>query len=73
MKFKVFCELDYTLQDPATFLFALKCIETPGQQILSESMDLDPFVEVEDFTIGTGMNRFSRLKTLNPGTLMVFY
>ena len=73
MKFKVSCELDYALQDAATFLFALKCIETPGQQILSESMLIDPFVEVEDLTIGTGMNRFSRLKTLNPGTLKVSY
>ncbi|MES2660748.1 MAG: transglutaminase family protein [Verrucomicrobiota bacterium] len=73
MKFQVSCELDYTLQDPATFLFALKCIETPGQQILNESMQVDPFVGVEDFTIGTGMNRFSRLKTINPGDLRVSY
>ena len=73
MKFKVSCELDYALQDAATFLFALKCIETTGQQILSESMLVDPFVEVEDFTIGTGMNRFSRLKTINPGALKVSY
>ena len=73
MKFQVSCELEYTLQDPATFLFALKCIETTGQQIVSESMVVEPFVEVEDFTIGSGMNRFSRLKTLNPGTLRVSY
>jgi hypothetical protein len=73
MNFNVSCQLGYTLQDPATFLFALKCIETSGQQIVRESMNIDPYVEVEDFTIGSGMNRFSRLKTLNPGTLNVFY
>lgn len=73
MNFQVSCELDYDLRDPSTFLFALKCIETNGQQILRESMKVDPFVDVEDFTIGSGMNRFSRLKTLNPGTLKVSY
>ena len=73
MKFKVSCELDYSLSDPATFLFSLKCIQTPGQQILNESMVASPFVNVEDFSIGSGMNRFSRLQTYNPGTLGVSY
>lgn len=73
MQFHVSCKLNYTLEDPATFLFVLKCIQTSGQQILNESMNLEPFVNVEDFTIGSGMNRFSRLKTLNPGSLEVSY
>lgn len=73
MKFKVFCELDYTLEEPATFLFALKCIQTQGQQILSESMTVSPMVDVEDFSVGSGMNRFSRLQTLNPGMLRISY
>ncbi len=73
MNLLVSCELDYTLRDPATFLFALKCIKTTGQQILTEAMVIDPCVDVEDLMIGSGMNRFSRLKTLNPGKLRVFY
>ncbi len=73
MNFQVSCDLDYQLHDPATFLFALKCIETAGQRILHESMIADPEVDVEDFTIGSGMNRFSRLKTLNPGNFKVSY
>jgi len=73
MNFQVSCKLDYTLRDPATFLFALKCIQTQGQQILNESMNVDPYVDVEDLSIGSGMNRFSRLATLNPGTLSVSY
>jgi hypothetical protein len=42
MNFHVKCELDYQLQDPATFLFALKCIQTGGQQIIAESLITDP-------------------------------
>ncbi|MBC7979463.1 MAG: transglutaminase family protein [Armatimonadetes bacterium] len=73
MNFKVSCELEYNLDSPATFLFALKCLQTGGQNVLSESLTTTPVVELEEFSIVSGMNRFSRIKTLNPGTLGVFY
>lgn len=73
MNFHVTCELDYALHNPATFLFALKCIETGGQQIVNETLTVEPFVQTEEFTLPGGMNRFSRLKTLNPGTLKIIY
>lgn len=73
MNFHVTCELDYVLNDPATFLFVLKCIQTGGQQILNENLVIDPALEAEEFTLGSDMNRFSRIKTLEPGNLKVFY
>jgi len=73
MNFHVKCELAYNLSGPATFLFALKCIETTDQKIISESLVIEPFVPTEEFTIDAGMNRFSRIRTLNPGTLKVTY
>ena len=73
MKFKVSCQLEYTLNNPATFLFAMKCLETGGQKIISESLTTTPAVDVEDFHIMSGMNRFSRIKTINPGTLGISY
>lgn len=73
MNFRVTCALDYTLQDAATFLFALRCLETGGQRILHESLFLDPFVPTEEFTIVGGMNRFTRIRTFNPGLLKVSY
>ncbi len=73
MKFKVSCQLEYNLNDPATFLFALKCLETGGQEILSESLTTTPVVNIEDFHIESGMNRFSRIRTINPGTLGIHY
>jgi transglutaminase-like putative cysteine protease len=73
MTFKVSCELDYNLNSPATFLFALKCLETGGQNIVRESLTTSPVVEIEEFHIVSGMNRFSRILTHNPGTLGIRY
>ena len=73
MKFKVSSQLEYDLNNPATFLFALKCLQTGGQEILSESMTTSPAVDIEDFHITSGMNRFSRIRTINPGTLAIHY
>lgn len=73
MNFHVSCELDYTLQDPATFLFDLRCLQTGGQKILNESLVIHPFVQADEFTIPAGMNRISRIRTLNPGTIKIFY
>ncbi len=73
MNFQVKCDLAYQLSGPATFLFALKCIETTGQKILSESLVIEPFAPTEEFSINSGMNRFSRIKTFAPGALSVTY
>ncbi len=73
MNFHVSSELDYTLKGPAAFLFSLRCIETGGQQIAAESLVIDPQVASEEFSLVGGMNRFSRIKTLNPGLLKISY
>jgi transglutaminase-like putative cysteine protease len=73
MHFRVTCKLEYTLQDPATFLFALQCIQTPGQKVLSESLQITPFVAAEEMTLVGGMNRLTRIRTVNPGPLSVHY
>lgn len=73
MKFKVSSQLGYNLNQPATFLFALKCLETGGQKIISESLSTTPAVDIEDFHITSGMNRFSRIRTINSGMLEINY
>jgi transglutaminase-like putative cysteine protease len=73
MNFRVTCELEYALQDPATFLFALQCIETPGQKVVGESLEITPFAVAEEMTLVGGMNRFTRIKTVNPGPLRIHY
>ncbi len=73
MNFRVNCQLEYTLKSPVTFFFAVKGVAAGGQQVLSESLITEPFVESEDFTIAAGMSRVTRIRTLNPGTFSLTY
>ncbi|MDP4624262.1 MAG: transglutaminase family protein [Akkermansiaceae bacterium] len=73
MRFNVSCELEYNLNSAATFLFALKCIQTGGQNVLEEYVFTEPEVHMEEFHIESGMNRFSRIETFYQGTLSVSY
>ena len=63
--------MNYTLQDPATFLFAIQCLKAGGQQILGESLVTDPGLPVEEFC--GGMNRFARIRATEAGTLKISY
>lgn len=73
MRFRVSSDLTYQLDGPATFFFALKCIETNGQHIENESLVIQPEAPADEFTIGVGMNRFTRIRTREPGTLDLRY
>ncbi|HVJ46499.1 MAG TPA: transglutaminase family protein [Luteolibacter sp.] len=73
MRFRVSSDLHYQLDGPTTFFFALKCIETNGQHIEDEFLYIDPEVPTDDFTIGVGMNRFTRIRPQNPGSLHLRY
>lgn len=73
MKLRVGCDLTYTLHQRATFLFVLKCIATNGQKILNEQLVTEPEMPVEEFTIGVGMNRFTRLATRASGPFRIRY
>jgi len=73
MRFKVGCQLDYQVSQPATFLFVLKCLETGGQRIARESLIVEPRIDQEEFTIGVGMNRFTRLMANQAGLLRIHY
>ena len=73
MNFRVSSELFYQIEGHATLLFALKCIETGGQHIRGEFLHLDPEVPSDDFTVGAGMNRFTRVQPSFQGQLQVRY
>lgn len=73
LRFKVCGELAYELFGPATFLFSLRCMETGGQSVLSESMDVTAGLLFEDFQIAGGLNRFTRMSGQGPGYLDIRY
>jgi len=73
MRFRVSSDLHYLLEGPATFFFALECIETGGQRILEEMLYVNPEGSRDEFSIGVGMNRFTRVQTSIDGPLQVRY
>lgn len=73
MRFKVEADLQYSLSGPATYFFAFKCVETGGQHIVQEELLINPEVATEEFTVGVGMNRFTKLEATVEGPLTVHY
>lgn len=73
MNFRVNCQLEYTLNNPATFFFAVKGVAAGEQHVLSESLTTEPYVSAEEFVLAGGMSRITRIRTFNPGTLSITY
>lgn len=73
MNFHIRSSLDYILHDPSSFFFALKCIKTGSQKILTESFVTTPPLQVEEFSLDIGMNRYCRIDTAEPGNLSIIY
>jgi len=73
MLFSVSCQLDYTAHDPSTFIFALKCVGNGGQKVLEEFFITTPGVFLDEFSLPGGLNRFSRIRVVQPGPLRVTY
>lgn len=73
MNFRVTCELDYTLQAPATFLFSFLAIASVGQEIRRENLTIEPQISTEEFKFSGGLNRVIRIKTHHSGFLSVCY
>ena len=73
MRFRVSSYLNYQLEGPTTFFFALKCVETNCQHIEEESLTIDSDLPSDEFTIGVGMNRFTRIRSSDPGMMNLRY
>lgn len=73
MKFQIHSELTYNVVEPTAFIFNIQAIRNNSQQILSESLNLNPQLEVEEFSCNSGAGRFIRLKSLGNTTFTISY
>lgn len=73
MKLTIKSTLEYEVTAPAVYFFALRCIPTGGQQILSEKLTSVPAVPFEEFTLEMGMNRFTKVQIDGPGLVKIDY
>ena len=72
MKFKVSCELSYTVKSPSTFIFNIHAFKSPNQIILEEYQHLEPFITSEELDSLTE-NRFLRVVVDKPTDLKISY
>ena len=73
MKFKVFSELEYEVKMPSTFIFNIQLSRTSSQAVIEESISIDPYYQMEEFTSQDGRTRFIRLQVKDQVTFKISY
>lgn len=73
MKFKVFSELEYEVIMPSTFIFNIQLAGTSGQRVIEESLTIDPYHQVDEFTSPDGRTRLLRLEVKDQVTFKISY
>ena len=73
MKFNIQSEIIYNVVSPTTFIFNIHALRTNSQQIISESLVLNPQIQVEEFSYNSDSGRFLRLKAMGNSTFTISY
>ncbi|PSR52751.1 transglutaminase family protein [Adhaeribacter arboris] len=73
MKFQVNSEIQYQVLQPSTFILDIHALRTSTQTILEESLVVDPYLRVEEFSSAQNANRFIRLEVVEPMNFKITY
>ncbi|MCB1233141.1 MAG: transglutaminase family protein [Verrucomicrobiae bacterium] len=73
MQFFVQSSLHYQVSGPSTLLCSLKCVKTPSQEVLNESLSTSRDTYRSDMSLGLEENRFTLFETSEAGPLSIFY
>lgn len=73
MKFNIKSEITYEVVSPTTFIFNIHALRTNSQQIIFETLTLNPQLQVEEFSYNSGSGRFLRLKSIGNATFTITY
>ncbi|MGQ7944702.1 transglutaminase-like domain-containing protein [Flavobacterium sp. WC2509] len=73
MKFNIQSEIIYEVVSPTTFIFNIHALRTNSQQIITESLTLNPPIDVEEFSYNSGAGRFLRLESIGNTTFSIAY
>lgn len=73
MKFRVNSELNYQVLQPSTLILGIHALRTPGQTVLEEVLQVEPYIRVEEITSLANTNRFTRLEVTEPLTFTLSY
>ena len=72
MRFKVFSELAYQVNMSSTFIFNIEAAKTSTQNIIEETLTIDPHFQLEAFNSQNG-SRFLRLEIKEPVNFKITY
>lgn len=72
MKFKLGCQLNYSVAASSTFIFNLSVVEKKHQNILQESLQIEPSMDYEEYVSPRMENRYLRVH-VPQGDLQVSY
>jgi transglutaminase-like putative cysteine protease len=73
MTFKISSELSYDVFSPTTFFFNIHAAKTAGQQVISESLRINPLLNVEEFVIAGEGARWLRLEVEKESSFTISY
>lgn len=73
MKFQVLSELEYQVLIPTTFIFNIQVSRSSGQSIIEESLVIEPYFKLEEFTSSDGVSRFVRVEINEQITFKISY
>ena len=73
MKLQVYCELNYQVSPPATFILSILTLNGPKQNILSENLLLAPNLKAERLSSGNHNQQFIRLQVKEETYLNIAY
>lgn len=62
MKFKVHSQMQYQTFSESTFIFNIHALRTGNQTVLEETLSINPYNRLEEFTAINNPNRFVRLE-----------
>ena len=72
MKFKLGCQLNYSIAQPSTLIFNISVSNNGYQRILQERIEIDPPLGFDEYTDPYAENRYFRVNAKS-GKLQVFY
>ena len=73
MKFKVSAQLGYEVKAPSTLIINVHALRTAHQTILSENLDIEPYIKAEELPAVNAENRFVRLDISEPCSINISY
>ncbi|QHT68111.1 transglutaminase family protein [Rhodocytophaga rosea] len=73
MKFEIASELAYEIHSPTTLLINIHALRSPGQTIIEETFNIEPYIRIEELTSIHYENRFIRLEVEEGTNLNISY